>query len=94
MIGHSVRSEVEWLLLRRARDGELTRVGDAYLHRGRDHATEPIEELVVTGLLADPDPAAEAIRLALTDAGRERFAPAPAHGGDAPPPTSAADALV
>jgi hypothetical protein len=94
VIGHSVRSEAEWLLLRRARDGELARVGGVYLHRGRDYATKPIEELVVAGSLADPDPGAEAIRLALTDAGRERFAPAPAHGGDAPPPTSAADALV
>ena len=73
MIGHSVRSEAEWLLLRRARDGELTRVGGVYLHRGRDYVTEPIEELVVAGLLADPDPAAEAMRLVLTDAGRERF---------------------
>ena len=66
------------------RDGELTRVGDAYLHRGRDHATEPIEELVVTGLLADPDPAAEAIRLVLTDAGCERFAELAPPGADEP----------
>lgn len=44
MIGHSVRPEVEWLLLWRACDGELTRVGGVYLHLGRDHATEPIEE--------------------------------------------------
>jgi len=41
--------------LRRARDGELTRVGGVYLHCGRDYATEPIEELVVAGSLADPD---------------------------------------
>jgi len=77
--------------LRRARDGELTRVGGVYLHRGRDYATEPIEELVVAGSLADPDPGAEAMRLVPTDAGRERFAelapqPAPpGHPGDLPP---------
>ena len=77
--------------MRRARDGELTRVGGVYLHRGRDYATEPIEELVVAGSLADPDPGAEAMRLVPTDAGRERFAelapqPAPpGHPGDLPP---------
>ncbi len=74
---------VEYILLRRVHDGEVSRVGDTYLWRSpgghlRSHCHEPLDVLVVLGLLAQanpaPEPVAEAARpVVLTDAGRARL---------------------
>ncbi len=66
---------VEYLVFRRVRDGQVRRVGNAYLCRGRPHLHEPIEVLVMVGLLAEADPVAGAGRaVVLTDPGLARYA--------------------
>ncbi len=81
MSGQGRDESLEYTLLRRVHDGEVSRVGDVYLWRSpgghlRSYCHEPLEVLVVLGLLAepDPDPDTETVRpVALTDAGRARL---------------------
>lgn len=65
---------VECRLLRRVHDGEVVRVGDCYLWRSpfdhlRSYCHEPLEILVVLGLLTDADTGSGSVVRVLTDAG-------------------------
>ncbi len=72
---------VEYTLLRRVHDGEVSRVGELYRWRSpaghlRSHCHQPLEVLAGLGLLTetDPDPLTKTIRpVVLTDAGRARL---------------------
>ncbi|MGH3932614.1 MAG: hypothetical protein ACRDTF_21870 [Pseudonocardiaceae bacterium] len=70
----SMDEGVEGMLLRRVHDGEVIRVGDRYLWRSpfdhlRSYCHEPLEILVVLGLLIDTDTGSSAVVRVLTDAG-------------------------
>jgi hypothetical protein len=73
------RELLQWLVLRRVRDGGVARVGQVYLDRGRrtaDFLAGPIEELIAAGLvgLGDPEPVAEASwPVVLTETGLARY---------------------